>query len=112
MSDYPQDGSSVCFCYDYRFDVWLQNSVMCCILHVIGWIISDSCQGEQAYPQDGGHWPRGEAYKALKKIKGLFALLAQKSGGSVGFFFFLNLDAEEMQFTIRVCILGRAEPQN
>ena len=50
-----------------------------------------------------------------KKIKGLFALLAWKLGGSVCwffFFFFFNLDAEEMQYHSCVCILGHAEPQN
>ena len=52
----------------------------------------------------------------LKKIKGLFALLAWKSGGSVGrsffFFFFLNSGHEEMQCHSCVCILGHGEPQN
>ena len=50
-----------------------------------------------------------------KKINGLFALLASKFGGSVGrsfFFFFFNLDAEEIQYYSCLCILGHAEPQN
>ena len=27
-SKYPQDGDSICCCYDYRVDAWLQNCVM------------------------------------------------------------------------------------
>ena len=56
-----------------------------------------------------------------RKIKGLFALLAWKSGGSVGrslsrslfffFFFFLNLDTWEMQYYSCVCLLGHAQPR-
>ena len=32
--EYPQDSGSVCCCYAYSVDVWLQN-VLCCIFHVI-----------------------------------------------------------------------------
>ena len=34
-SEYPQDGSSVCFCYDFRVDMQLQKCMVRCVLHII-----------------------------------------------------------------------------
>ena len=48
-SEYPQDGGSVCYFYDYCVDARLQNCVVCC-----GCVMSDSCHAEREYPQDGG----------------------------------------------------------
>ena len=50
MSEYPQDGSSNCNCYDYRVDTRLQNCMARCVLRVIRCI---TCHAEQEYPQDG-----------------------------------------------------------
>ena len=37
------DGGPVCYCYDYYVDAQLQNWVVCCILHLIGSVMSDAC---------------------------------------------------------------------
>ena len=50
-SGYPQDDDSVCCCYDCHVDAWLQNCMVRCVLHVIGFAISEACHAEQEYPQ-------------------------------------------------------------
>ena len=50
---YPQDGGSVCCCYDYCVDVRIVWYV-CCVLQAIGCVMSDACHTEQEYRQDGG----------------------------------------------------------
>ena len=52
MLDYPQDGDSVCCCYDYCIDMRLQDCVMYCVLHVIRCAMSDACHAEPEYIQD------------------------------------------------------------
>ena len=51
MFEYPQDGGSVCCCYDYCIGVQVQNFVVRCTLRVM----SDACHAEREHPQDGGH---------------------------------------------------------
>ena len=53
-SEYPQDGDSVCYCYDYPVDAQLQNCVLRCVLRVSRCIMSDACHAEWEYPHDGG----------------------------------------------------------
>ena len=56
MSEYPQDGGSVCCCYDYCVDTGLQlNCVVHCILRVISCVMAGACHAEQEHPQDGSH---------------------------------------------------------
>ena len=55
MSEYPQDGGLVCCCYDYRVYAQLQNSVVCCVLHVKGCVMSDAWHAQREYLQDGSH---------------------------------------------------------
>ena len=60
MSEHPQDGGSVCCCYDYCVDARLQKCVVRCVLRVIGCGMSDACHAERIrkYPQDGGRKKR------------------------------------------------------
>ena len=53
-SEYPQNGGSVCCCYDYRVDVQLQNCVVHCVLKVIGCVMGGASHAKQEYLQDGG----------------------------------------------------------
>ena len=46
ISEDPQDGGSVCCCYDYCIDARLQNCAVRCILHAIGCVMSDACHAE------------------------------------------------------------------
>ena len=64
ISEYPHDGGSVCCYYDYHVDTWLPNRVLCCVLGIIGCVMSSACHVEWEYPQDGG---RG------KKVDGLYS---------------------------------------
>ena len=52
MSEYPQDGGSVCCCYDYRVDAGLQNCMERCIFRVIWCSMTNACHAEREYPQD------------------------------------------------------------
>ena len=54
MSEYPQDGGSICYCYDYCIDVQLKNCVMHCVLGVIECVMSNTCHTDREYPQSGG----------------------------------------------------------
>ena len=53
-SEDPQDGELVCYCYDYHVDTRLQNSVVHCILHIIGCIMAGACHAKRDDPQNGG----------------------------------------------------------
>ena len=48
MSEYPQDGGSVCCSYDYRIDAWLQNCIVHCILRVIRYVMFDTCHADES----------------------------------------------------------------
>ena len=52
--EYSQDGRSVCCCYDYLVGGQLQNCMVSCILHIIGYVMSATCHAEWEYPQHGG----------------------------------------------------------
>ena len=52
----PQDGDSVCCCYNYHVDVRLQNCVVRWVLRLIGCMVSIACYVEREYPQDGSQW--------------------------------------------------------
>ena len=65
-SEYPQDGGSVCFCYDYLF-ASLQDCVVCCILRVIRCIMSNAYHAERKYPQNGGHRKKAEGLYMIHK---------------------------------------------
>ena len=62
MSEYPQDGGSVCCSYHYHVDSWLQNCVVRCILHAIGchnvWRMSRRARvPKRWWPREKGWWP-------------------------------------------------------
>ena len=51
----PQDGGSVCCCYEYHVEMRLQNCVVRCVLRIFWCVMSNACHWEQEYTQDGGH---------------------------------------------------------
>ena len=59
-SEYPQDGGSVCCCYDYRVDKRLKN--MCGALCLASsWVhISNAGHTERYCPQDGDHGKKAD----------------------------------------------------
>ena len=59
-SEFQKVSSSVCCCYDYSIDVQLQNYMVCCILRVMGCVISDACHTEREYPQCGGRGKKAD----------------------------------------------------
>ena len=58
-SEYPQDGRSVCCCYDDCVDTQPQNWVVRCVLRVIACVISYACRAEPEYSQNGGRKKTG-----------------------------------------------------
>ena len=65
----PQDGGSVYCCYNYHVDAndaRLQNCMVCCVLRVIGCVMSDPCHTRREYPQDGGHVKKADGFCNLR----------------------------------------------
>ena len=66
--EYPQDGGSVCCCYDYHVETGLQDCVVCCVLHIIGCVMSDACHVKQEYLQGSGHGENADGLYSIEIV--------------------------------------------
>ena len=87
---YPQDGGSVCCCYDCHVDARLQNNMVHYVLNVTGCIMSDACHTERECPQDGGCGKRADGlYTTQHDLSGelnYFALIISFKYKNLPFF--------------------------